>query len=472
MINSRYPMNLPNRVSSFAPPHSVSRVKEFKLPILLTLVHIPFGILLYNAGAIALLHPYGVFLLGMHWAFRKHEKLEKTALIVAYMIGVEVLWRMANLPVYWEFGKYAASLIMITALLRRGCTKIPTLPLVYFILLLPSCVLTLTLYEWRWTQQMLSFNMSGPLLLFVSCWFFSHLKITWSQLKTLFFSTILPLLSVAVTTLFYTVMTADIQFTTESNHATSGGFGPNQVSATLGLGAFFCIAGYLLFKNRFRDNLYLGLLTVLFAAQSVMTFSRGGMYNAVGASLAVVLFQVRNPSRGIKRLLPVLALAAIFLLLVFPYLNRFTGGSLQARFEESDPTNRYEIVESDLQIFLKNPVFGVGVGESAVERTKIFGAQVASHTEFARIISEHGIFGVFALVALGLMFVGNLQRQTSSEGKALVAGLIVWSSLFMLNAGMRLAAPAFIFGLSFLTVTELQMRKKKFPKTKTKYALS
>ncbi len=467
MINSRYPMNLPNRVNSFAPPHSVSRVKEFKLPILLTLVHIPFGILLYKAGAIAILHPYGVFLLGMHWAFQKHEKLEKTALIVAYMVGVEVLWRMASLPVYWEFGKYATSAIMITALLRRGYWKIPTLPLIYFVLLLPSCVLTLTLYEWQWTQQMLSANMSGPLALFVSCWFFSHLRLSWSQIKTLFFTAILPLLTVAVTTLFYTVTTADIQFTTESNHATSGGFGPNQVSAMLGLGAFLCISAYLLFKNRFQDNLYLGVLTVLFTAQSVMTFSRGGMYNAVGAALAVVLFQVQNVGQGIRRLLPVAGLAAIFLLLVFPFLNQFTGGKLQERFEDREATNRYELVESDLQIFLENPIFGVGVGESAVERTKIFGAQVASHTEFARIVSEHGIFGVFALLALGLTLAFNVMRQSSVEGKAMVAGMFVWSGVFMLNAGMRLAAPAFILGISFLTVTNWQQRKKRLPKPKS-----
>ena len=98
MTDSRYPMTVPRRVNSFAPPVAESRVKQFKLPILLTLVHIPFGILLYKLGAIAVLHPYGVFFLGMYWAFQKHEKLEKTALVVTYIIGVEVLWRMASFP--------------------------------------------------------------------------------------------------------------------------------------------------------------------------------------------------------------------------------------------------------------------------------------------------------------------------------------------------------------------------------------
>ncbi len=450
---------IPNRKPNFAPISTNHQLAQFKLPLLLTLLHIPLGILLYRAGAAAIIHPYAVVLLGLYWAFQRKEKLEKVAWIVAYIIGVEVLWRMAGLSIFWEFGKYGAAAIMVIALLRRGCRKMPILPLLYFIFLLPSCILTLTLYDFKYTREMLSFNMSGPFLLFVSCWFFSHLKVDWSQIKTLVFTIIVPLSSVAVTTLFYTATTADIQFNTESNHATSGGYGPNQVSAMLGLGVFLCASSYLLFKNKFQDNLYLGILTVLFAAQSVMTFSRGGMYNAVGALVIVALFQMRNPGQGIKRLLPIVGIALIFLMMVFPYLNNFTGGKLEERFDESDSTGRIEIVESDFQIFSDNPFLGVGVGESSVERGKITQVPSASHTEFARIVSEHGIFGIFSLLMLGLMLIYNLKRQNSVEGKAMVAGLVVWSVLFMLNAGMRLAAPSFILGLSFLTITNFQSGK-------------
>lgn len=464
MLNSRSLTAISRRAEKTAPVALNRRAEQFKLPLLLTLIHIPLGILLYNSGAFGVLHAYAAFAVGLYWAYQKREKLEKSGLAVTYIIGVEVLWRMAHLPVFWEFGKYGAAAIMIVALVRRGHLKIPTLPLLYFVFLIPSCILTLTQNELEDAKQMLSFNMSGPLLLFVSCWFCSYLKISWSQIKTLFFIIIVPLSSVAVTTLFYTVTTADIHFDTESNHATSGGFGPNQVSAMLGLGAFLCISAYLLFKNRFQDNLFLGLLTILFTAQSVMTFSRGGIYNALGAGVFVVLFQMQNLGQGIKRLLPVAGLAAIFLLLVFPYLDNFTGGKLQERFEETDPTNRSEIVQSDFRMFSENPVFGMGVGESSLAREKDFPTPIASHTEYSRIISEHGIFGVFALGAIVLMFINNLKRQTSGEGRAIVAGMLAWSNLFMLNAGMRLAAPAFIFGLSFLTVRELQTKSRKFLK--------
>jgi hypothetical protein len=456
MTNPRY-LTI-GRKQNFVPAALRRPLENFRLPFLLMLAHVPLGVLLYSANRLGIIHFLIVFLFGLRRALNRKFSLEQVAPFVAYLVGVEVLWRMAQVPIFWESGKYASAAIMLVALARRGCWKIPTLPLLYLLCLLPACLLTLISRDFTLSRVLLSFNMSGPFLLFVSCWFCTFLKLDWEQVKAIFFTLIVPILGVAVTTLFYTVTADQINFNTESNHATSGGFGPNQVSAILGLGAFLCVAGYLIFKNRFGEKICFGIFAVFFAAQSVMTFSRGGIYNAVGAMLAVVLFQMTNPRQGFKRLAPIALLAAIFLLLVFPYLNDFTGGNLQARFEESDPTNRSSILFTDIEIFLENPVFGVGVGESFFQYLKLMNTITSSHTEFSRLLSEHGIFGIFAIISLFLMFVHNLRRQSSSAGRALVAGAFVWSNLFMLNAGMRLAAPAFILGLSCVSVMNLRAR--------------
>lgn len=428
-----------------------STLKKVKFPLLLVLLHAPLGIALYNSSALALLHPCAAFLLGLFWALREREKLEKTALAAAYIVGCEVLWRMAEAPIYWESGKYATGAIMIVALVRRKLWKIPIPALLYFMLLLPACLPTIFENNGEYARELISFNLSGPFLLAIGCWFFSHLKIEPSQLKKLLQSIVIPLMSVAVTTLFYTVTTKDITFSTNSNFATSGGFGPNQVSAMLGLGAFLCVTCFLLFKNDFTSSICLGALAVLFVAQSMMTFSRGGMYNAVGALTAVVIFQMRNLRQGVGRLIPILGIALIFVLMIFPYLNDFTEGNLLARFELTSTTNRAEIAESDWQTFLENPLLGVGVGQSETYRAKFLAFEAASHTEFARLVSEHGSLGIGALAALFVMALTNLKKRAAGFGKALAGGLIVWSSLFMLNAGMRLAAPAFIWSLSFAT---------------------
>jgi O-Antigen ligase len=436
------------------------KTQKFKLPILLTILHIPLGLLLYRSSVLAMMHPLAVLSLGLYFAVRKDQKIERVAYVAAYIVGAEVLWRMARIDIFWEFGKYAAALIMIVALVRRQQWKLPAWPLIYLIFLVPACLLTIIGDGLSDAKDKLSFNMSGPFLLFVSCWFFSCLQINPVKLKRLLITITLPLISVAAISLFFTVTIENIEFGTESNFLTSGFFGPNQVSSMLGLGVFLCLTAYLLFRNNLKDTVFICFFAMLFAGQSVLTFSRGGMYNALGATIAVMLFQISDLRKGLKRVIPVLGLAAFFLLLAFPYLDDFTSGALQTRFEDTDTSGRLDIVEADLQIFANNPILGAGVGEARELREEYFGRAVGAHTEFTRIFAEHGLFGIFALLALTIGVISRLRKVQLNLSRALAMGAVVWSSLFMMGAGMRLAAPSFMWGLSFLTVLARSPSKK------------
>ena len=425
--------------------------REFKFILLLSLAHLPLGVILYNAGIFALLHPLGVFSVGLAWAVKKRVRLDYVGLAIAYLIGAEVLWRMAKVPVPWEFGKYGSAAIMIIALIKRRQLQIPTLPLVYFAALMPACLLTFVELSIGDARAQISSNLSGPLLLAVSCWFFAHVKTSPLRLRRFFFAILIPLISVACATLFYTVTAEEIYFTTESNFSTSGGFGPNQVSAMLGLGLFAALSCLLIFRVDAKYKVLLGIAAVFFAAQSVMTFSRGGVYNAMGAISALLFFQFRRFTEGMKRLIPVLALAGIFLWLVFPALDDFTDGKLQERFDDTGTSNRVEIAQSDFEIFFENPIWGVGVGLANEYRKQHYGYGAGSHTEFSRLISEHGMFGLAALASLLATAFFGFKKQTSSFGRALIAGVCTWCVLFMINAGMRLAAPSLLWGLLFIT---------------------
>lgn len=426
--------------------------RDFWLLMAITLVHIPLGVLIYNAGPFAILHPIGALFVGLYWAVQKSVKLERVVLAIAYLVGAEVLWRMAQVPVFWEFGKYGSAAIAIVALVRRSHYTIPKLPLIYFVALLPACVLTFIELDTDRARAALSSNMSGPLLLLICCWFFLNVRITSLQLRKVFFAIMIPLFSVACVTLFYTVTIEDIQFTSESNFATSGGFGPNQVSSMLGLGSFAAILCLIVFENSIKYRIYFMLAAVFFSAQSVLTFSRGGIYNAAAAILIVSLLEFRSPVEAAKRLVPIAALVIFFLVLVFPILDNFTDGNLQERFEDTGTSQRSNIVESDLQVFWENPVLGVGVGSAYSYRERFLDHKAMSHTEFSRLLSEHGIFGVVALLLMIAMVVVNLKRQRSVLGSALIAGAAVWSFMFMLNAGMRMAAPSFMWGLTFAII--------------------
>lgn len=432
--------------------------RELRLLLILAVIHVPLGVLIYGVGSLALLHPYGALAVGLYWAMQKHVKLERVAIAIAYIVGAEVLWRMAQVPVFWEFGKYGSGAIAIVALVRRNRFHIPKLPLFYFLMLLPACLLTLTEMDAASARGTLSSILSGPVLMFICCWFFSNLEVSVVQLRRMFLALIVPLISVASATLFYTVTLENIQFSGESNFATSGGFGPNQVSAALGLGALTALMCFVLFKNNTKYKFFFVAVSVLFAAQSIMTFSRGGMYNAAGAIIVVVLFQFRDPRSAVKRVGPLIVLAILFAVLVFPVLNNFTGGSLQERFEDTGTTHRIEIVQSDFEIFWENPILGVGVGLAYDTREKILDFKAMSHTEFTRLISEHGLFGVGALLCLVAMLVGNIRRQRSVVGQSAVAGAGIWCMLFMVNTGMRLAAPSFMLGLTFVTLVNRGFR--------------
>ena len=104
-----------------------------------------------------------------------------------------------------------------------------------------------------------------------------------------------------------------------------------------------------------------------------------------------------------------------------------------------------------LKIFLDRPLGAVVVIAYEL-REEYLGHKAMSHTEFTRLLAEHGVFGLLAIAILVSIAIANVHRQPITFGKALFVGMLVWSSLFMMNAGMRLAAPAFLWGMTFVTI--------------------
>src|SRR5690606_15816771 len=138
------PMN--NMLSHQSTARSALRWKSksnFRLLIAIMFLHFPIGLLDYYLGSAAIIHPAATVSIGIYWAWQRKVRLERVALAVGYLVGVEILWRMAQVPIFWEFGKYGSAAIMIVALVRRHRRKIPVLPLVYLAALLPACVLTI-----------------------------------------------------------------------------------------------------------------------------------------------------------------------------------------------------------------------------------------------------------------------------------------------------------------------------------------
>lgn len=423
-------------------------VGGFRLnPLVFLAAHIPLALLMSQFPFVSTIHAAATFIVSL-WFAAMGRRVEQVAYAGAYIVGAEVLWRMTGAQTFWEFGKYAVVALFIISMARRSRLQGPLLPFLYFALLLPSCVLTLMSESLGEARQQISFNLSGPLALMVSALFFSHVKLDAERLQWLRLALIAPIISIATIAIYATLTNPDIIFTGESNNATSGGYGPNQVSAALGLGAmlvlFFVLEAYTSRLMRFM----LFAVMIALATQSALTFSRGGLYNAVGGAVLGFAFLARDLRSSFKFILLAVVLFTVATYVVLPRLDDFTGGAITERFDSVDPTNRDHIVEADLQIWREHPVFGVGPGQGPIFRRAILYGAV-SHTEFTRLIAEHGLLGLASMALLLLSGARGLKKTRGAKGRAVKASCIGWSLLYMLNAAMRLAAPSLLFGLAF-----------------------
>jgi len=417
--------------------------------------HIPLAILMKARPDLGTVHAFGVLAIGLWWV-GSAAPLPRIGTIAAYIAGAEVLWRMTGADVYWEFGKYATIGILLIALVRHRALKPPAIPLTYFILLLPSVTLTLTSEDWSTARSQLSFNLSGPLALMVCGWFFSKAQLAWADLEKLFVAALGPIIGIA-TLAAIGATSADLSYGLGSNLAASGGFGPNQVSAALGLGVTFAILVVLgRASNPVRG--VMAICAVWLAVQSALTFSRGGLYMAAGAIGVAALLMMRE-ARLRARLRPlVLGVFVAGNYLLVPYLVAMTDGAITSRFGDVYLTGRDRMIQADLEVWKEHPILGVGPGEGrAVRGGANFGAipgrggpsVAAAHTEFTRLVGEHGVFGLAALIILVVGGAVNIRRMPDARTQGVIGAVTCWSALFMLSDGMRIVAPSLLCGLGY-----------------------
>ena len=229
------------------------------------------------------------------------------------------------------------------------------------------------------------FRSSGPLALALAWTFFAQVKLSSQQLRRVFLSLIGPTLGVATIGMFGTLTAKSLAFTDESNFVTSGGFGPNQVSGALALGVLCALLWLLGNTAGWLERCLVFLVLAILGTQAVLTFSRGGIYNAVGASLIAVYFLLRDRRSRPRVIAAMVLILVVTVFVVVPRLEEFTGGAMSTRFKDINVANRDTLMRSDLELWQMNPVFGVGLGMAAVARQM-------PHTELTRLLAEHGLF--------------------------------------------------------------------------------
>jgi len=319
---------------------------------------------------------------------------------------------------------------------------------VYFVSLLASAPLTIASLDWTGARDALSFNLSGPISIFISLWFFSDRPLNLSQMRRLLLLMAAPVTGVATLAVSSTLAMEDLRFTLESNFAASGGFGPNQVSAVLGLGAWVLLL--LVLERGLPSSMRLALiaLAIVFLGQGMVTFSRGGVYLALACCAVTLYLAWRRPSgQGGRIALKLVVAAALLGVLVYPRLMGLTGVLLSERFLSLSTTRRDVLARTDLELWLQHPVFGVGPG-MAPELKEGEAAGLAAHTEFTRVLAEHGIFGIISIASLLVTLWRRRPRKGAWVAKMVWAASAMWAMLYLSVNAVRLFAPAFMLGLA------------------------
>lgn len=410
--------------------------------------HAPLGLAIHESESVATAHALATLAVAAWGALRYSPQW----LIYAglYITGAEVLWRMSGAHVFWEFGKYTLVLLFLLGAVRyRATLKLDWLALTYFLCLTPAALALLVnggVNDARLVSH-LSFVMSGPLALTLGVMLLQGIRVDSRQLRWAAIALSCPLAAIASITVVATYATPGVEFGLGSNFATSGGYGPNQVAAILALGATVCLLVLIVTRLTTVYRLVIGALVVLFAGQSAMTFSRGGLYSMAAALTAAVVLGL--PNRFVRRR-SFLGIAALAVIVVTAgvRLDTFTGGKLQERLENTSTTGRVDLMREDLAMWLDHPVMGVGPGRSREYREH---SGATSHTEYTRMLAEHGILGLVSVAALLALGVRRLRHLSGVSDRVVAGGLMAWSIATMMHASMRIAAPAFVFALSMVT---------------------
>jgi hypothetical protein len=427
---------------------------------ILVILHFLIGILLENIYVAKL---YGAisFLLGLFAIVLSNNKTEAVLKWSLYIVSMDVLMRMTSGFIFSEFSKYAIITYILIALFTEKQKREIQLGYVLYILFLLIGIAFIPFYELDRIRQEVAFNLSGPILLGLSAIYFYNQKINFSSLVKGLKMSVLPLISMVSYLYVKTPNFAEIVFRSAANFHTTAGYGPNQVSTILGFGIFSIII-LLIIKKNVTGFVVLDIVVLFyFIYRGLLTFSRGGMLVALIAIAVFFYYYQKTKKHKFIFLLKYFSIVGVILLSVFLFTSSLTNGVLTNRYlnkntfgekKEDITSGRKGYLKLELQAFIDNPFWGVGVGGSKYYRdlhtTRYKGS---SHNELSRLLSEHGLIGVLSIMLLLYIPIKKNIKSNTLQKAFSFSFFLLWF-LTINHSAMRIAFPAFIYGLTLINI--------------------
>lgn len=438
-------------------------------PLFLVLFHISLGSISAISKFPLIIYVYLVLFSALPRLAKINKDFSYLNLFIVYVVPLEILCRMTETSPFipYEFSKYLMFLLLSFAILKgvnRG-----KVGFVLLALLLPALFFDLS-------EQVdfngLVFNLLAPINLCLSVVYFFKNPVTGDQFSYLLRAMLFPLLAALAFVFIKTPNFDTIEFTLGAIHDTTGGFGPNQVATVFGLGLFLTF--YLINRNiQISGSVLIDtLILFLFGFQGLLSFSRGGM---IGGFLALIIYFLFTSKRKSKNKISPRYVFPVLIVIFgsFWITDEITDGQLVLRYmgetagtqsgaKEKDlntiTTGRVSIFEGDWILFQEN-AFGVGAGASMYLRKTQNG--VASHTEFSRLLAEHGYLGLIFFIILTIipLFYFNKSFPTEWRGIMISIFFLAWYTSF--HAATRNFVTPLLIGLALMKIQpEISKREK------------
>ena len=434
--------------------------KEEILYLNLILFHVGIGFLVFVFPFFSKIYGYAIFIVGTFYIIKKQNKNHEALIVAAYVVGSEVFLRMTGGNPLYEISKYGVMAFIFLGMYFSGFSRNAAPYWIFLLLLVPSVVLTTFVLDFDTNlKNSIAFNISGPACLGIASIYTFGRKISLDQMNTILLSMALPIITCTVYLIFYTPNIRDVVTGTQSNFETSGGFGPNQVATVLGLGMFIFFSR-IIFESKTKYLLIINLIVALnISYRGIVTFSRGGMITGLLMIILLLFFlYTKTNFNGRVKLNYLIVMVSIAMMATWAYSSFQTGGLIDKRYANQDAAGRVKVsrlsgrekvAKDEIDLFLKNPIFGVGVGKGVEVRKAETGDDTLSHDEITRMLAEHGTLGIFGLL---ILFLTPLILYIENKFNMYLLCFVAFWFLTINHAAMRTAAPAFVYSLSLLNV--------------------
>ncbi|MDG2151643.1 MAG: O-antigen ligase family protein [Polaribacter sp.] len=428
--------------------------------LLFIAIHVVIGFLV-TILPFAKIYPLFILIIGIYIIYSSRNKNEEALYLVSYLVGAEVFIRMSDGFLLYETGKYGIILFSLLGIIWGPVKQKTSISFLVYVLFLVIGIVFTQVPLGESLRKSIAFNLSGPISLgFFALYCFKR-TITILQLKELLFVCLLPVFSIISFVYFRTPDLEELVFQVSSNFKTSGGFGPNQVATIIGFGVFI-LSVFIFTRVQLSLSIFLDIIFLLyFTYRGLLTFSRGGMITAIFAFFIFVLFMLLYQKNTFIKVFKFLFITLILFLGIWLYTSDITGGMIDNRYSNKNATGiekkdisagRFQLFSAQLENFYESPILGIGVGNGKYKRIES-GKRItaASHNEMTRLIEEHGLLGILALLILLVKPLQNIYFSTNYQRAFLLSFYVFWF-LTINHSAMRIAFPAFVYGLSLIKI--------------------